>query len=203
MQHPTRQAILEFLRKHPGAQVRDLAEALGMTPANIRHHLAILSAQGLVEAYQPKFRYGRGRPPKRFRLTKAAQPMYLEPLTRALLDWVREQGQPMDEVLEQIAERMCADLPTPLRGSLRERITTALSILQGWRYAPRWEAHQDGPRILISQCPYRALVPDYPELCRLDEHLLQKLLGVPVRHDGKHTHQAPCVFVIREGTTAA
>ena len=198
--HATRRAILEYLRQHPGATVNDLARALEMTPANVRHHLAILKAQGLVEAMQTRFRYGHGRPPKHYRLTDAAQPMHLEPLTRALLDYIHEEG---PQVLADVARRMCASFPTPLRGNLRERVQQALTILQGWHYAPRWEAHHEGPRILFSQCPFGALARDYPSLCQLDAHLLSLMLGAEVEHDGRPTHEPPCVFRVKPQSLAA
>ncbi len=198
MMHPTRQAILEHLRQHPGATVNDLARALGMTAANIRHHLTILKAQGLIETIQPHFHYKHGRPPKRYRLTDAAQPRHLEPLTRALLDYVREEG---PQVVDEIARRMCAGFATPLRGTLRERLQQAMTILQGWHYTPRWEAHHQGPRILLAQCPFGPLAREYPELCTLDARLLTLMLGAEVLPDGRPMHEPPCVFRVQ--STAA
>jgi predicted ArsR family transcriptional regulator len=44
-------------------------------------------------------------------------------------------------------------------------------------YHPRWEAGPQGPRLIFAHCPYAAIIQKHPELCRMDQHLLEKLMG--------------------------
>ncbi|MCA9856264.1 MAG: ArsR family transcriptional regulator, partial [Dehalococcoidia bacterium] len=44
----TRQAILDYLRMHREATVRDLSRELSLTTTGIRQHLSILEQDGLV-----------------------------------------------------------------------------------------------------------------------------------------------------------
>lgn len=175
----TREQILEYLRTHPLARVSEMAAALQMTPANVRHHLALLQASGLVEIAQVAPPRGRGRPANLFRLTKRAQQGHLEPLTRAVLDLLREQGG-MEKHFPTLCRRLCSGFEVPFQGNLRQRLQQLMRLLEGLHYEPRWEARVHGPHIILNRCPFAPLRDEYPELCRLDHLLLEQALGYPV-----------------------
>lgn len=187
----TREQILDYLSSHASASAAEIAAALGVTAANIRHHLGLLEAKGMVALAEVRRLPRRGRPVKLYRLTAAAQQPYLEPLTRALLEALRARGESAEEVL---CETLCGQERPDATRSLRERLQHAMTRLAQMHYEPRWEAHRHGPRIIFHRCPYAPLVADYPELCRLDLRLLERLLGVPVALAGGNGHTAPCEF---------
>lgn len=188
----TREHILRYLKRHPGATVRELAQSLGMTQANVRHHLSSLEEQGLVvaqsatEGTPPQ----RGRPAKRYYLTAKALPVHLEPLTRALLEYLRA----LDIPLTSLCPFLCGQEPPS--GPLRQRLKTALAFFQERAYHPRWEARREGPHILFDQCPYGLLSRDFPELCELDKEVLSHLLGVPVEPVQVGPTQPICIFAL-------
>ncbi len=189
----TREHILRHLKRHPGATVRELAQSLGMTPANVRHHLSYLETQGLVTARPtsddtpPQ----RGRPAKRYYLTAKAFPVHLEPLTRALLEHLRSLNIPLTALCPFFCGR------EPPQGPLRQRLKTVLAFFQERAYHPRWEARREGPHILFDQCPYGLLSEDYPELCELDREVLSHLLGVPVEPVQVGPTQPICIFALQ------
>ncbi len=47
---PTRRQILDHLRLHSQATVKDLGQLLGLTSTGIRQHLTVLERDGLVDA---------------------------------------------------------------------------------------------------------------------------------------------------------
>src|SRR3972149_3398739 len=63
----TRDTIMRTLRGRGRCTVTDLAEASGVTPVSVRHHLANLQAEGLVHAEE--VRHGVGRPRHVFSLS--------------------------------------------------------------------------------------------------------------------------------------
>ena len=69
----TRQRILDYLDQHGTASPRQLAQAFGMTAANLRHHLGILQQRGLVNPTGQRASEGRGRPERVYTLTATAQ----------------------------------------------------------------------------------------------------------------------------------
>ncbi len=186
----TREQILDYLSSHTLASASEMASALGVTAANIRHHLGLLEAQGLVAPAATQHLPRRGRPAKLYRLTAAAQQPFLEPLTRALLDALHRQGESAEDLL---CDALCDHQAPDAARSLRERLQHAMHRLAAMHFEPRWEAHRHGPRVIFHRCPYAPLVADYPELCRLDAMLLERMLGVAVeRVAGGAT--APCEF---------
>ncbi len=83
-----------------------------------------------------------------------------------------------------------------------QRFTQAVSFLDRHGYRARWEAHLRGPRILLRNCPYAALLPQHPELCDLDANLLQSLLHMPVtqvtRVDLNSGQPPACIFTCHQ-----
>ncbi len=188
----TREAILRFLKRRPGATVRELAQALGMTSANVRHHLNQLEAQGLVRAQNvPSQAPRRGRPAKQYYLTEKALPTFLEPLTRALLTYFRRHQIP----LTVLCPLLCPHGPP--QGTLRQRLQRALEFFRERAYQPRWEAHKSGPHILFDQCPYGSLSQEFPELCQFDREMLAYLLGVPVEAVQVGPGKPMCIFALQ------
>ncbi len=202
---PTRRRILDHLDQFHGATAAELSQMLQLTAANIRYHLAILVEQGQVEAAGNAAQPGAGRPARLYR--RARQAHNLDGLAHALLDELAG-SQPAAEaeaMLLALAHSMARtarsgeDQDQPGAGRhLTVRLSTAVQQLEPLGYQPRWEAHVDGPRIRLGHCPYRAVLDEHPELCRLDTYLLTNLVGQPVEQIAKlarSTRGAPyCLF---------
>ena len=174
----TREQILVYLRRHPLARVRDMAQALQVTPADVRHHLAWLQAAGLVEVAAMDSSGRRGRPAQRYRLTTRAQAADWAPLTRALLLAWRQKATSELGWLPVVYALLGETLPFP--GNLRQRLQRLMERLGALGYEPHWEAHHRGPEITLRVCPFASLREEFPELCLLDRLLLEYALGFAV-----------------------
>jgi len=189
----TRQKILDYLKRNRTVSSRELARALHMTPANARHHLGILAADGRVEAFK-KQRKGKGRPEKIYRLAGTLVGDNLPALTDALLTEAAGRVE-MEALGRQIAgESMVASQP------LMRRLASAVERLNSMRYQARWEAGAEGPRIVLGHCPYAAVIEKHPELCQMDAAVLARLLGGEVKQIARLEKGAGdmpyCVFVL-------
>lgn len=179
MKRTTRLLILEHIRKYQAATVREISHALGMTGANIRHHLEILENNDLIEVVSRQ-QEGRGRPRQVYGLSRRVLGDGLDRLSGALLTcWLSDvSGDIKDQSLAQLAKMMIMtpvdDAPAMLR------IGQAIGQLNSLHYQARWEASQNGPRIILGHCPYFAIIMSHPELCQVDKYLLQNFLGFPV-----------------------
>jgi predicted ArsR family transcriptional regulator len=60
------------------------------------------------------------------------------------------------------------------------RLSQAIDRLNELHYQAHWEAGIDGARIILGHCPYAAIIAAYPELCRMDEYLLEQRCCSPV-----------------------
>jgi len=174
--------IIDYLRTHPTATALEISASLGMTRANIRHHLDRLLDAEVIEPAGQQVQSGRGRPTRLFRLTPAAQKDNLEGLAGALLAEFLNGLPPGEQqpALERLALRIAAP-PDPMARNLTRRVSEAVQQLNDMAYQARWEAHRDGPRIYLTQRPYAGLFTHYSGLLsRLDACVIQLLVGLPV-----------------------
>ncbi|MFN7210425.1 MAG: helix-turn-helix domain-containing protein [Aggregatilineales bacterium] len=79
----TRLAVLQAIRAQGQATVASLAQALGISPIAVRHHLTSLQAEGLLNVSLA--RQTVGRPKHVYSLTEAAQ-RHLAPAQRTFAE---------------------------------------------------------------------------------------------------------------------
>ena len=201
MKPTTRLRILDHLRKHQTTTVRELGRALEMTGANVRHHLAVLESNDLVGVVGQR-REGRGRPVNIYRLSRRVLGDGLDELASAMFDtWLRSgTDQERETSLRSLAQRLAGEKKTGPNSPVTQRLAATVVRLNEMHYQARWEAGAQGPRILLSHCPYRAIITGYPELCRVDSHLISVQLDHPVEQVAKlesYARGVPfCAFIM-------
>jgi predicted ArsR family transcriptional regulator len=191
----TRQKILDYLKRNRTVSSRELARTLHMTPANARHHLGILAADGRVEVVSQR-RGGRGRPEKVYRLAGTLVGDNLSMLVDALLTEASAKVE-----MEALGKRIAGEGAVPGQPLMR-RLASTVDRLNAMHYQSRWEAGAEGPRIVLGHCPYAAVIANHPELCQMDSSLLARLLGGGVRQTAKLEKGAGglpyCAFVFAQ-----
>lgn len=206
----TRQQIIDHLTSRRLSSAQEISRALRMTPANARHHLAILQDEGVVEPAGLQAVAGRGRPSRLFRLVQPAHRHSLDSLASALLQELAERLPPEEQepCLQSLARRLCKKPPLRSSGEqvqsrrLPQALFEAVQRLNELNYAARWEARPQAPRLILGRCPFAAILDSHPELCRMDAFLLEELAGARVEQtarlapDGQGGRQ--CVFLIHE-----
>ena len=193
----SRQHVLDYISSQPAVTAPDVARALQMTGANARHHLAILETRGSIEVIGLRPAQGRGRPAKLYRVSskkkwdnlgllvsafldefvvdvnEAHRISTIQKLVRRLIKGVLESGA-FSEVKDQEAS-----------ATLTQRLSTSIAVLNELNYMARWEAHADAPHVILGQCPYALIIAKHPQLCQVDNVLLEELLGVRVVQSAK------------------
>ncbi len=181
----TRQLIMEFLESKQIGTAPEIARAMNMTPANARHHISILVDEGAIVEIGTRRTKGRGRPSLLYAASSHARQHNLDQLSSALLDELLL-GKTPDEaaqVLMRLAERL--NDGSPYTSSLTQQLYKAILRLNEMHYDARWEAHADAPYLIFGFCPYANILPEHPELCVLDTHLIETLLARPTRQIDK------------------
>jgi predicted ArsR family transcriptional regulator len=201
MKPTTRLRILDHFRKHQTASVRELSLDMGMTGANIRHHLAVLESNDLIEIIGLR-KVGRGRPMQVYGLSQRVMGDGLDNLAGTLLDvWLGEEltGQ-RETCLRSVAERLAGI--TELNVPVMKLLGRAVERLNELHYQVHWEASAAGARLILAHCPYSAIIARHPELCQMDSFLLEARLGRPVEQTAKlqlSDKGLPfCAFVLAE-----
>ncbi len=187
-----RQKVLSHLTKNRTASAREISRSLKMSAATVRHHLRVLTSDGRLEMSFVRGRDGRGRPEKVYSLPSAALGHNLSALSDAILTEAGTSVR-MDALAKHLAGGSnFADQP------VARRLNLTVEKLNEMNYHPRWEAGPQGPRLILSHCPYAGIIEKHPELCRMDEHLLQELMGDPATQIFKIGKEGSsvCVFAL-------
>jgi predicted ArsR family transcriptional regulator len=166
-----RQKVLAYLTKNRTASAREISRALKMSAATVRHHLRVMVADGRLEISFVRGREGRGRPEKVYSLPSAALGHNLSALSNAVL---AEAGTSVH--MEALAQRLAGDVNFADQ-PITKRLSLTVETLNAMNYHARWEAGPQGPRLIFGHCPYAAIIEKHPELCRMDEHLINELMG--------------------------
>jgi len=205
----SRQIILAYIRKHQAASAAGISRALGMTPANARHHLAHLEANGLIEVTGQQRGEGRGRPVQVYGLSRQSLDDNVAHLASVLLEeWLTNIPlKRQEEHLRALAQRMARGVSTSNSSAggqnapFPRRLAQLVERLNEMHYQARWEAGVAGPRIILGYCPYMRIISRHPELCHVDALLLEEFLGSAIRQTAKLQASARglpfCEFLLR------
>ncbi len=202
MSADTQTRIVEYLQKNQSATAAELAQALIVTKGDVQYHLKLLEQEGSIRRLQQTVQRhkGRGRPSILFQLLPQAQPDNLAGLASALLEvLLPDSDHEWDTAQSAALERLARVLfgSQEILPSLTQTLNQVVARLNRYPYQARWEARRVGPCILLKNCPYVQILPEHPELCKLDQYALQLLLQRPVQMDARIDFQRPssaCVF---------
>lgn len=179
----TRDKILQTLLKNPKSAIADLAEAVGINPISVRHHLTNLQMEGLVEAQE--VRHGVGRPRLVYTLTEEGMERfptrYLRLTTRLLTQMKENIPQPMvNRLFGQMAEDLASEYASDIKGlSLEERLDFVQDMLAEEGFTVEWEKKDGQYNIHEITCPYYQVGVAHPEICTMDQTLISKMLALP------------------------
>jgi DeoR family suf operon transcriptional repressor len=139
----TRNRILQTLMRKPRTTINELAQAVGINPISVRHHLTSLQVEGLVKTEEE--RHGVGRPRLVYFLTEAGNerfPTRYLRLTSRLLDQLKStMPEPMvSKLFSQMASDMADDYSEQMKGlSMEERLNLARTLLSEEGFSVEWE----------------------------------------------------------------
>jgi predicted ArsR family transcriptional regulator len=182
----TRQEILEYIRRHNEATVRELGDLLHLTATGIRQHLTVLERDGLVCVRETRGRIGR--PALVYSLTPSGDALFpsrYDELSNLLLAEIRAiaGSKGLQSVLMRVAERSAEpydarvhDLP------LVERVEEATQIMHERGCVA--DARSNGAdEYLINQytCPFPNVARLNSGVCALEVEFVRRLTGGDAR----------------------
>jgi DeoR family suf operon transcriptional repressor len=179
----TRDRILQALLRDPRRTINELAEAVGINPISVRHHLTNLQVEGLVSAEEE--RHGVGRPRLVYGLTENGRekfPSRYLRLTTRLLTQMKESmpGPLVSKLFSQVAEDLASQYTEQMRGlSMEQRLETVKTLLAQEGFSVEWEKKGEQYHIHEITCPYYQIGVSHPEVCTVDQALISQMLALP------------------------
>jgi DeoR family suf operon transcriptional repressor len=197
----TRDRILQTLLHKPRSTINTLAEAVGINPISVRHHLTNLQMEGLVEGQEE--RHGVGRPRLIYILTNEGMEhfptRYMQLTTRLLSQMKETMSEPViAKLFNQIAEDVASHYSSDMQGlSMEERLDFVKEMLAQEGFTVEWEKKGGQYEIHEISCPYYQIGIAHPEVCTVDQTLISKMLALPankvqcILNGGAH-----CTYVV-------
>lgn len=197
----TRERILLFLQENKTVTVPTISHAWGLTRADVRYHLSLLVKDGLVEVVTnagPKVTQ-RGRPVLHYRLAGHLAENNFPTLCSALLGlYLAALPEEQRETALQVLVHSIITEEPPVAISPTQRLNLAVAYLNRHNYQARWEASPTGPRLLLRNCPYAAILNKHPELCKFDRILIDQLSHLSVKQTARmdlvSNYPPACIF---------
>jgi predicted ArsR family transcriptional regulator len=203
----TRDVVLQTLLLNNRCTINKLAEAVGINPISVRHHIAKLEAENLVVSQEE--RHGVGRPRRVYFLTQKGMehfPSRYVQMSIRLLEQLKQTISSTDvkNLFSKIGEDIVADHtdPAQLGGlSLEKRLDLMQEVLSHEGFIVSWDREGDTYHIHEISCPYIHIGQTHPEICALDQTIISKVLAVPVEKikcvlkDGEH-----CTYTVNTPT---
>jgi DeoR family transcriptional regulator, suf operon transcriptional repressor len=198
----TKDRILQTLLRKPKIAINDIAEAVGINPISVRHHLTNLQMEGLVAADEE--RHGVGRPRLVYSLTEDGMerfPTKYLRLTTRLLSQMKETmpGPVVAQLFNQVAEEIADQYADDIKGlNMEERLDFVKELLAQEGFTVEWELKDGQYEIHEISCPYYQIGIAHPEVCTVDQTLISKMLAVPankvqcILNGGAH-----CTYVVQ------
>ena len=198
----TRERIMQTLLRRPRRTITELAEAVGINPISVRHHLSNLQVDGLVASEEE--RHGVGRPRLVYMLTEAGMekfPTRYLRLTTRLLAQMKESmpGPVVTQLFSQVAEGLADEYVDQVRGlGMEERLDFVKDLLAEEGFTVDWEKQGEEYHIHEISCPYYQIGVNHPEVSAVDQALISRMLALPAEKvQCVLSGSAHCTYVVQ------
>jgi predicted ArsR family transcriptional regulator len=181
----TRQDILDYLRQHSQATVKQLGEHLSLTSTGIRQHLTVLERDGLVEAREERGHVGR--PALVYRLSASGDALYpknYDALANALIEESRRLlgTDALQQLMKNVAARFAEPYLARLEGkSTAERVREASAIINERGCLAQCDDEHDDFMIRQQTCPFPKVAQRNSAVCAMEVEFVRRLVGSDAR----------------------
>ncbi len=201
--HAVRRHIMEFLKESKGATVAELADKLAMAPVSVRHHLDVLQGDNLICVERIERKGSVGRPQLIYALTAEATNYFPNNFASLAGNLVRHIKQilPQEQVecaFRALAHEFAGEIGCDKLedGTFEARLQRVTDFLNERGYLSHWERvsddAEDGYLLHKCNCPYAGISGQHPELCLMDQVLIDDLFGQSCQRTQSIAQNAHC-----------
>lgn len=199
----TRNQVLQHLLGQQRCTVNDLADAVNIDPISVRHHIAKLEGDGLIDSIEE--RHGVGRPRRLYFLTEAGMELFpgrTIHFTNELLEQLKRQLS--DEAYQKLFDSMAVSITDNYLSdanfenlTLDQRIDLMRNWLTNEGYTVQIERNENEIVVKESSCPYYYVGRRHGEVCTIDKRLIEKVLSAePERTSCLLQGDSHCTYVV-------
>lgn len=192
----TRDIVLRSIKSINGATVDQLAQAAGVSPVTVRHHLNGLSAAGLISAEPVRRKVGR--PYYVYSLTPAGLELFPKKyfaLSSRLLDELKNRfsAEVVNELFQSLVEHIIDDHRAEFsKLNFEERLDYLMRLLADEGFLAQWERDGDSYKINEFSCPFISIGQQHAEICILDRALIEAVMDTKIEQHSCMLHGDDC-----------
>ncbi len=203
----TRETILHTIKELHSSTVEDLAEAAGVSPVTVRHHLNGLLADGSIVSTTVK--RSIGRPHLTYSLSEAGEELFPKNyfrLSTLLLQELRDRfsAEVVTEIFNGVANRIVDENSDRFSGlSFEDRLDFLVKLLEEEGFMASWEKNGDGYQLKEYGCPWLSIGETHAEVCSFDKELIKNVLKTNFKQSSCMLNgDSCCQFTIAAPTSA-
>ena len=183
----TRSRVARSILQHGPSTANDLAERLGLTPAAVRRHLAVLLDTEQVNSRQQRVYgpRGRGRPAKVFELTDLGRGTFYQAYDRLAIS-------ALQYLRAQAGEQAVVDFSAVVTDAVLKRFATLVGeydtpadalveALTAEGFVASLQPVASGVQLCQYHCPVAHVAAEFPELCEAETRAFAEVLGSHVQ----------------------
>ncbi len=182
----TREIILHTMLDRNRATIGELADAVGINPISVRHHIAKLEADGMVSSEEE--RHGVGRPRRVYFLTEKGMesfPSRYVQMSNRIIEQMK-QSFPADKLkafFTDMANKVVMEYTDQNhldQMNVEERMDLLKRIFIEEGVNVEWDLSGDHYQLRGGNCPYLQIEHVHPEVCMLDHAIIANVLSLPL-----------------------
>lgn len=181
--------IVNTLKRTKGLSVNELVARMKMSYMGIKQHCLTLERDGYLDTWRRQQKMGR--PEMVYRLTRRTHDLFpcdSNDLTLDLLTSTKEVYGPnaAEKLLYNVFERKTATLRAKVKGDNvadRAKWLSKQREAEGFMSQVVTDEKEGGPQIRECHSPIMNLLDQYPIIGRLEQDLVEAVLGTPVRRE--------------------
>jgi DeoR family transcriptional regulator, suf operon transcriptional repressor len=176
--------LLTALQRRGQATVKDLEDVMGVTATAVRQQLAVLLAEGFIDARAENI--GRGRPKHIYTLNvkgRALFPHHYDEFTNSLLREIllTEGPQKVQDLLARLSKRMADQYAQQIDSAIpAERMLELTELLNAKGIMAEVQLEADGIVFREYTCPYYELAREYRAICDMEQGMIAQVINQPV-----------------------
>ncbi len=183
----TRDRVLGSILQHGPSTAVELAGRLGLTPAAVRRHLAVLLEVGDLTAREQRVygTRGRGRPAKVFCLTDAGREEFFQAYDLLAIEVLDHLGSVLGpDAVADFADQFQRPLADEFELALLDEPVpeqALVGVLNQRGFVASLQPVPTGQQLCQYHCPVATVARAHPELCAAETRLFSRLLGTHVQ----------------------
>jgi len=197
----TRETILNTIKVLHESTIENLADAAGVSPVTVRHHINTLLADGTIESRSVRRKVGR--PHYVYSLSKAGEELFPQKyfrLSNLLLEEIKARLAPEEvvEIFHSVVQRIVDEHESQYKElPFEERLDYVVQLLGQEGFMAKWERKPDGYRLIEYSCPYISIGETHTEICEFDKGLILSVLNTDIeQHSCMLAGDRCCEFAI-------